>query len=87
MPRFIVTHDMANCTQEQLLECTRTLAGSLTEDTYWIQSWWVLEKNKLLCEWVGENADGVRAMLEPSKDLIPIESICEVQWIDPTWFK
>jgi hypothetical protein len=87
MPRFIVTHDMTHCTQEQLLECTKSLADSLTAGTEWVQSWWVVENNKLLCEWLGENADAIRAALEPAGGLIPIESICEVQWIDPTWLK
>lgn len=87
MPRFIVTHDMTNCTREQLLDCTKSLSGSLTPGTEWVQSWWVVESNKLLCEWVGENADAIRAALEPAGDLIPIESIFEVQWIDPTWFR
>lgn len=86
MPRFIVTHDMTNCTHEQLLDCTRRLAGSVPPNTDWLQSWWIVEKNKLMCEWVAETADAVRTSLEPAGDLIPIESIYEVQLINPKWF-
>jgi hypothetical protein len=41
---------------------------------------------RLFCEWEAPDADAVRASLEPVKDVLPVEALHEVQWIDPQWY-
>ena len=88
MARFIATHGSASHgTQDGLFECGRKIIASLPEGTEWLNSWWIPESGKLLCEWEAPDPDAVRTALEPAKDLFPIETIQEVQWADPQWYK
>lgn len=87
MTRFIVTHSMGQGSQDQLIERAKKVVASLAPGVEWLSSWWVLETEKLLCEWEAPDADAVQASLEPAKDLFPIEAIHEVQWIDPQWYR
>lgn len=87
MARFIVTHSMTQGTQDQLFESARQVVASLAPGAQWLNSWWVMETEKLFCEWEAPDPDAVRASLEPARDFFPIETIHEVQWIDPQWYK
>ena len=88
MSRFIVIHSTPPAaTQDQLIAGAKRVAASLPAHTDWLNSWAAAEAGKLLCEWEAPDADAIRASLEPVRDLFPIETIYEVQWIDPRWYK
>jgi hypothetical protein len=89
MARFIVIHTPpTHVTQEQAIDGARRVATSLATGTEWLNSWWIPgQVQKLFCEWEAPDADAVRASLEPIMNLLPIESLHEVQWIDPQWYK
>jgi hypothetical protein len=88
MARFIVIHGTPPAvTQDQFIAGAKSVATSLPTDTDWLNSWVAGEAGKLVCEWEAPDADAIRASLQPVKDLIPIETIYEVEWIDPRWYK
>lgn len=87
MARFIVTHSMAEGTQEQFVDGAKKVATSLAAGAEWLNSWWVAETEKLICEWEAPDAEAVRASLEVVKDLFPVETIHEAQRIEPQWYK
>jgi hypothetical protein len=88
MARFIVVHGTPpQATQDKLIDSAKKVAASLAPGAEWLNSWWIPDTQKLFCEWEASDGDAIRASLEPSKDLLPIESIYEVQWIDPQWYK
>ena len=88
MARFIAIHSVPpQATQEEILSGAKKVIASLAPGTEWLNSWGVPEADKLFCEWEAPDADAIRASLEPVKDLFPIETIHEVEWIDPKWYK
>jgi hypothetical protein len=88
MARYIVTHhSVTQASQDQLIESAKQIATSLPPGTEWLNSWWVAETEKLICEWEAPDADAIQASLEPAKAFFPIETIHEVQWINPSWYK
>ena len=88
MARFIVIHNTPlQTTQDKLIDSAKKVATSLAPGTEWLNSWWIPETQKFFCEWEAPDADAIRASLESSKDLFPIESLYEVQWVDPHWYR
>ena len=88
MARFIVIHGTPpQTTQDKLIDSAKRVTASLSPGAEWLNSWWIPETQKLFCEWEAPDADTIRASLEQAKDLLPIESIHEVLWIDPQWYK
>ena len=87
MARFIVIHKTPpQATQDEIVEAARKVVASQAPDTEWLNSWSAGEAEKLFCEWEAPDADAVRASLEPTKELFPIEAIHEVQWVNPEWY-
>jgi hypothetical protein len=87
MARFIVTHSIpAQATQDQIIDGARKVAASLSPGTEWLNSW-ISSERILFCEWEAPDANAVRASLEPVKDLFGIETLYEVERIDPQWYK
>ena len=74
-------------TQDQIVDGARKVVASLAPGAKWLNSWTSVEAKKLLCEWEAPDADAVRASLEPTKDLLPVEALYEVERIDPQWYK
>jgi hypothetical protein len=88
MARFIVIHDIPpQATQDQIIGGAKSVVASLTPGTEWLNSWMVPEARKLFCEWEAPDADVIRSSLEPVKHLFPIESLHEVEWVDPKWYR
>ena len=88
MARFIAIHSVPpQATQEEILSGAKKVIASLAPGTEWLNSWAVPGADKLFCEWEAPDVDAIRASLEPVKDLFPIETINEVEWIDPQWYK
>ena len=88
MARFIVTHSsVAEATQAQLFESARHVVASLAPGTEWLNSWWFPATGKFLCEWEAPDEDTIRISLGSAVDLFPIETIEEVQWVNPHWYE
>ena len=88
MTRFIAIHSTApEATQDQLINSARKVMASLSPGTEWLNSWVVPELDKVFCEWKAPNPEAIRTALEPAKDQLPIESLYEVEWIDPRWYE
>ena len=89
MARFMVIHNPPqHVTQDQAIDAARQVAVSLAPEVEWLNSWWISgDVQRLYCEWEAPDADAVRASLRPIQDLLPIEALHEVQWIDPKWYK
>lgn len=88
MARFIVTHtSVAEATQEQFMEAARSVMATLAPGAEWLNSWWFPSTGRLLCEWEATDVEVVRDSLGPALVLFPIETIDEVQWADPQWYK
>jgi hypothetical protein len=88
MARFIVVHGVpSEGSQDQLIKGARKVMASLAPGAEWRNSWGAAQAGKLFCEWEAPDADAIRASLEPAKDLFPVETIYEVEWIDPQWYK
>ena len=88
MARFIVIHGTpSQAPQDQIIQGARKVVASLAPGTEWRNSWISAQAEKLFCEWEAPDADTIRASLEPAKDLFPVETIYEVEWIDPKWYK
>jgi hypothetical protein len=77
----------SEATQDTLIKAAKKVAASLEEGTEWRNSWAAGEADRLFCEWEAPDADTIRNYLEPAKDLLPIEALYEVQWIDPRWYE
>jgi len=88
MARFIAIHSTPpQATQEELIEGATKVAASLAPGAQWLNSWAVPATDQLFCEWEAPDVDAIRASLEPIKDLFPIVTVYEVEWIDPQWYK
>jgi hypothetical protein len=88
MSRFIVIHSgPPEITQDQVVDGARSVVASLPADTDWLNSWAAGREAKLICEWEAPDAEAIQAALEPIIDLFPIETIYEVEWIDPQWYE
>ncbi|UCC89475.1 MAG: DUF4242 domain-containing protein [Anaerolineales bacterium] len=88
MARYMVTHHSTpQASQEEVIQAARQVVASLPPGTEWLSSWWVAESGKLICEWEAPDPGVIRASLEPAKAFFPIETIDEVQWIDPQWYR
>jgi hypothetical protein len=88
MARFIVIHGAPSAiTQDQIMEGIQDVKASLSAETDWLNSWAAGPEGKLLCEWEAPDAEAIRTALEPIIDLFPIETIYEVEWIDPKWYE
>ena len=88
MARFIVVHSSPlEGKQDQLIAGARQVAASLAPGTEWRNSWISAKEGTLFCEWEAPDGDTIRALLEPVKHLFPIETIHEVEWLDPTWYQ
>lgn len=88
MARFIVIHDIPpQATQDQIIGGAKNVVASLTSGTEWLNSWMVPEARKLFCEWEAPDANAIRSSLESVKHLFPIESLYEVEWVDPKWYR
>jgi hypothetical protein len=87
MARFIVIHSIpAHATQDQTVDYAKKVMATLPPGTEWLNSWLSTE-GKLICEWEAPTADAIQASLEPVADLFPIQTLYEVEWIDPQWYK
>jgi hypothetical protein len=87
MSRFILLHSsVPQVTQEELFKCGKEVRGSLPPGVEWLNSWWIPETGTLICEWEAPDAEIVKAALGPALDIFPIETIHEVQWVDPDWY-
>jgi hypothetical protein len=86
--RFIVIHTApSHVTQDQAIDGARQVVASMAPGAEWLNSWWIPgQVQRLFCEWEAPDSNAVRASLEPIKDLMPIESLNEAQWIDPKWY-
>lgn len=88
MARFIVIHNSPpKATQDQLIDGAKQVAAAQAPGAEWLNSWWVPDMDKLICEWEAPEAAAIRASLEPVKDLFPIEALYTAEWIDPAWYK
>ena len=89
MPRFMVTHSPPpHVTQDQTVDAARQLVALLGPETEWLNSWWIAgEVQRLFCEWEAPDATALWDALRPIQDLLPVEALHEVQWIDPRWYK
>jgi hypothetical protein len=88
MARFIAIHSTPpEITQEELFEGGKKVMASLAPGTQWLNSWAVPATVQLFCEWEAPDVDAIRASLEPVEDLFPIETVYEVEWVDPQWYK
>jgi hypothetical protein len=88
MARFIAIHSAPpEGTQEELIEGAKKVVASLAPGAQWLNSWAVPETDQLFCEWEAPDIDLIWASLEPIKDLLPVEAIYAVEWIDPQWYK
>jgi hypothetical protein len=88
MSRFIVIHGAPPAiTQDQVVDGAKSVVASLPADAEWLNSWAAGPEAKLICEWEAPDPEAIRAALEPIKDLFPIETMYEVEWIDPQWYK
>ena len=88
MARFIAIHSTPpEATQEQLIGGARKVVASLAPGAEWLNSWAVPETDQFICEWEAPDVDAIRASLEPVKDLFPIETVYEVEWVNPEWYK
>jgi hypothetical protein len=87
MPRYIVVHRTpSELGQEQLVADIKKLVAHLPPGVHWLNSWFSPKEGGLFCEWDAPDADAVQASLAPFESLVPIETIYEVEWIDPAWF-
>ena len=88
MARFLLIHGaVTDATQQQIIGAARKVMASLAPGAKWLNSWVAPGVWTLFCEWEAPDADAVVASLESAKDLLPIEAIHEVEWIDPEWYK
>ena len=87
MARFIVIHGVTQATQDQIFESARAVVASLAPGAEWLNSWWVPATEKVICEWEAPDVNAIHASLGSAGDVLPIETIHEVQWVDPKWYK
>jgi hypothetical protein len=88
MARFIAIHSTPpQATQEQLIAAGKKVVASLAPGAQWLNSWAVPETDQFICEWEAPDVDAIRTSLEPVKDLFPIETVYEVEWVNPQWYK
>jgi hypothetical protein len=88
MARFIVIHSTPpEATQEELIQGARKVVASLVPGAQWLNSWAVPATDQFLCEWEAPDVDAIRASLEPVEGLFPIETVYEVEWVDPKWYE
>jgi hypothetical protein len=90
MARFLVIHRVSSSeiSQDELFKRARGVITSLPPETKWLNSWWVAgESPMLFCEWEAPDADVVRASVGQVEDVFPIQSLQEVEWIDPEWYQ
>ena len=88
MARFIVVHSgPEEGYQDEMIGFARQVAASLPPGTEWRNSWAAGEASKLFCEWEAPSKEAIEATLEAAGALFPIETIHEVEWIDPEWYK
>jgi hypothetical protein len=88
MARFMVIHSTPpEGTQEELIAGAKQVAASMAPGAQWLNSWAVPATDQLFCEWEAPDLDLIRASIEPIEDLFPVETVYEVEWIDPQWYK
>jgi hypothetical protein len=88
MTRYIAIHRIRQRpTQEEMIAGAKVVAAGLGDQAQWLNSWWLAGgEDKMFCEWEAEDEASIHAALEAVKDVIPIETIHEVTWINPGWF-
>lgn len=88
MPRFLVFHQVpADAQQEDLINGARKVTAALPPGVSWLNSWYSPELQRLICEWEAADTAAIHASLEPAEGLFPVESLYEVEWIDPEWYR
>jgi len=87
MARFTVVHGIApHITQDQIVEGSRGAIRELATGTEWLNSWVAAQADTVFCEWEAPDADAIRASLESTTDVLPIQAIYEVERLDPQWY-
>ena len=88
MARFLIIHNIPeHATQDQLFSGAKQLVDSLGPGVEWLDSYAASDMQRLFCFWEAPSAEAIQTALGPVNDLFPVESMHEVEWIDPKWYK
>jgi hypothetical protein len=88
MARFTVVHSSPlEGQQDQLIDGARQVTALLASGTEWWNSWISAERGTLFRQWEVPDADAIGTPFEPVKNLFPIETIYEVEWLDSQWYE
>ena len=88
MARVLIIHNIPeHATQDQLFAGAKQLVASLKPGVEWLDSYAAADMQRMFCFWEGPSAEEIHAALGPVIDLFPVESMHEVEWIDPQWYK
>jgi hypothetical protein len=86
MARFLLTHNVLIESQDQAVDGLRQLAASLPPELKWVNSWWIPDLSRMICEWEAPDLRSVQAALQPFQESAPVVEAHEVERIDPHWY-
>jgi len=95
VPKFIVIHTMPKEVLKGILTTPpEEMADSIelrtfcSFDAYWVRSWYVLEQEKVYCEWDAKEAESIRKVFKKVPIIeATIDAIYEMRIIDAEDFR
>ena len=88
MDRFIVIHGVRpGTTQDETWEAAHAIATSATGGARWLRSYFVPEREEMICDWEAPNEAAIRRSLKRYGHVVPIKEIHPVVYVDPGFFK
>jgi len=90
MDRFIVIHSVKpGITQDDVYEGCHLVATSTTGGARWLRSYFVPERDELICDWEAPDEAAIRESLKAAdaERLIPVKHIYFAVYMDPELFK
>jgi hypothetical protein len=90
MERFIVIHGVrSGITQDEVWEGFHTLATSAVKGAKWLRSYYLPERDELICDWEALDETAIRESLKAAgvERFTPIKHICLAVHAEPELFK
>ena len=90
MERFFVVHAVSSgATQDLIWEKCHVLATNAVGGAKWLRSYFVPDRDELICDWEAPDEAAVRASLEAAgtEEQAPVKDISLAVYIDPDFFK
>jgi hypothetical protein len=90
MERFIVIHAVKpGVSQDQAWEACHTLATSAVKGATWLRSYFVPERDEIICDWEATDEASIRESIAAAdgERLLPIKQVCTAVYFGPEFFK